>query len=204
VTLSLPARVYLLACGGVKGRISDRRRVALLVRAAVVTDLLLRDRLADDGGKAGVTGRGPTGDLLLDDVLANLAEDGPRPWRSLVRRDGADTLKSLELQLVAAGLLREHTTRLLGRSVLELADPEAARREEARVEAALRDPVSEVDSGDAALAALAAAAGVGVSRRDAWANSARLAELAGRAGPAVPALRHLVRRQRAVRSGGHG
>ncbi|HEY2057048.1 MAG TPA: GPP34 family phosphoprotein [Amycolatopsis sp.] len=204
MTLSLPARAYLLACGGAKGRISDRRRVALLVRAAVATDLLQRGRLADQSGKAGVTGRGPTGDLLLDDVLANVAEDGPRPWRSLVRRDGADTLKSLELQLVAAGLLREHTTRVLGRSVLELTDPAAAHREQARVEAALRDPVSEVDSGDAALAALAAAAGIGVPRRDFRANSARLNELAGRAGPAVPALRRLVRRQRAVRSGGHG
>lgn len=176
----------------------------MLVRAAVVTDLLHRGRLADHGGKAGVTGRGPTGDLLLDDVLANLAEDGPRPWRSLVRRDGADTLRSLELQLVAANLLRERKTGLLGRSVLELADPAAARRERARVEAALRDPVSEVDSGDAALATLAAAAGIGFSPRDFRADSARLAELAGRAGPAVPALRRLVRRQRAVRSGGHG
>ncbi|WP_328611495.1 GPP34 family phosphoprotein [Amycolatopsis sp. NBC_00345] len=206
MTLSLPARVYLLACEGDKGRISDRRRVAMLVRAAAVTDLLLRGRLADHGGKASVTGRGPTGDLLLDDVLANLSEDGERSWRSLVRRDGADTLKSLELQLVAAGMLRQHTTRFLGRQVLEVADPASARRERGRAEAALRDPLSEVDTDDAALAALAAAAAVGVTRREAWANSERLAELGERVGPAVPALRHLVRRLRAVRAsaGSHG
>jgi hypothetical protein len=200
MTLSLPARVYLLGCEGDKGRISDRRRVAMLVRAAVATDLLLRGRLADRGGKASVTGRGPTGDLLLDDALANLTEDGEYSWRSLVRRDGADTLQSLELQLVAAGLLRQHTTRFFGRQVLEVADPAVARRERARAEAALRDPLSEVDAEDAALAALAAAANVGVSHREAWANSERLVELGKRAGPAVPALRHLVRRQRAVRA----
>lgn len=202
MTLSLPARAYLFACEGGKGRISDRRRVTMLVRAAVVTDLLLRGRLADHGGKAAVTGRGATGDLLLDDVLANLADDGPRAWRSLVRRDGADTLRSLELQLIAAGLLRERTTGFFGRRVLELADPAVARRERARVEAALRNPMSEVDTGDAALATLAAAAGVGVSRREASANSSRLTELAEPAGPAVPALRHLVRRLRATRAAG--
>ncbi|QRP48691.1 GPP34 family phosphoprotein [Amycolatopsis sp. FDAARGOS 1241] len=200
MTLSLPARAYLLACDSGKGRVRDRRRTALLVRAAAITDLLLRGRAEESGGRVAVTGLGPTGDLLLDDVLADLAERGAAGWRALLRRDGGDTLRSLELQLAASGVLQQAVTSVLRRKVLQPAEARLAEQARASVAHALHAPLSEVDAADAALTALAAAAGVGISRAEAGRTSARLAEPAEAGGAAGPPLRRAVRQLRARRA----
>ncbi|MFI5612810.1 GPP34 family phosphoprotein [Amycolatopsis sp. NPDC051903] len=200
MTLSLPARAYLLACDPGKGRVRDRRRAALLVRAAAITDLLQRGRAEESGGRVAATGRGPTGDLLLDDVLAGLADSGPAGWRALLRRDAGDTLRSLELQLTASGVLRQAVTPVLRLKVLQPAETRLAERQHTSVAHALRAPLSEVDAQDAALTALAAAAGIGLGRGEAARNSARLAELADAGGAAGPPLRRVVRQLRARRA----
>ncbi|GAA3568887.1 GPP34 family phosphoprotein [Amycolatopsis ultiminotia] len=199
MTLSLPAGAYLLACDPDRGRIRNRRGTALLIRAAAATDLVLRDRLRDTGGHAESTGLGPTGDLVLDDLLTEAAERGPWSWRALLRRDAMDTLRSLELQMSAAGLLSEQTTALLQRKVLVADDLTRVQAVHERATAALTAPLSEVDASDAALVSLAAAAQIGVRRRTTRRYSARLDELAERAGPMVPVLRKLVRSLRAAR-----
>ncbi|MEV4599644.1 GPP34 family phosphoprotein [Amycolatopsis sp. NPDC049253] len=198
MTPSLAAQAYLLAGDPDKGRIRRRGRAALLVRAAAVTDLLLRGRLTVAGGRVSATGRGPTGDLLLDDLLADLADEGPTRWRRLLRRDSADTLRSLELQLAAAGILRPHVTPVLRRKVLHLADRSPAVDARATVDRALRAPLSEVDTRAAVLTALAAAAEVGFTRRSSRRHAERLAELDGVAGSAAAELRGLLRARRAA------
>ncbi|MEU4672033.1 GPP34 family phosphoprotein [Amycolatopsis sp. NPDC023774] len=198
MTPSLAAQAYLLACDPGKGRIRRRSHVALLVRASAVTDLLLRGRLTVSHGRVSATGRGPTGDLLLDDLLTGLADEGPTRLRRLLRRDSADTLHSLELQLAAAGILRSHVMPVLRRKVLRLADRSPADDARATVDRALRGPLSGVDTRAAALAALAAAAQVGFTRRSSRRHAERLAELDEVAGSAVPELRGLLRARRAA------
>ncbi|WIX74856.1 GPP34 family phosphoprotein [Amycolatopsis carbonis] len=198
MTRSLAAQAYLLACDPDTGRIGRRSRAALLVRASAVTDLLLRGHLTVTGGRISATGRGPTGDLLLDDLLTDLTDTGPTGWRRLLRRDSGDTLHSLELQLAAAGILRQHVTPVLRRKVLRLDDRSPADAARATVDRALRAPLSEVDTRAAALTSLAAAAQVGFTRRSSHRHAARLAELDAAAGSAVPALRGLLRSRRAV------
>ncbi|MBB4682715.1 GPP34 family phosphoprotein [Amycolatopsis jiangsuensis] len=198
MNLSLPASGYLLACAPEGGRIGNRRRTALLVRAAAATDLVFRGRLRDAHGHAEPAGQGPTGDLVLDDLLTEVRGRGAWPWRSLLRHATMDTLRSVELQLSAAGVLTTHTTAVLRRNTRTVADAELVRTVHERAERALTSPLSEVDAASAALLALAAVAGVGVSRRTARRHSARLAEFAV---PVVPALRKVVRGRWAMMAG---
>ena len=201
---SLPARAYFLACEPA----SRRPNTALLVRAAAVTDLVLRGNLRDQRGHAEPTGTAPTGDLLLDDLLADLRTHSPASWRALLRRGRNDTLQSLETQLSASGLLEEGTSSFLRRKVLAPADSSRVRAARADLNRALTAPLSEVDASTAALAALAAASGAGMSRSEARQHADRLAELEKLAGPVVPALRKAVAGRRAARiaafSGGSG
>ncbi|HET6706535.1 GPP34 family phosphoprotein [Amycolatopsis sp.] len=81
--LSLPARAYLRACDTGRDRLPDRERAALLVHAAALTDLVLRGRTTDDGGRPVVAG---AGHLVLDDLPAELAADPHRSRRTRVRR----------------------------------------------------------------------------------------------------------------------
>ncbi|MGW4485465.1 GPP34 family phosphoprotein [Amycolatopsis sp. NPDC004368] len=190
MTLSLAARAYLLACDPDRGRVRRRSDAALLVRAAAVADLVLRGRLAVAGGRVSAAGHGPVGDLLLDDLLADLTEEGPMRWKRLVQRESADTVRSLELQLAAAGLVR-----VPRRKVVELVDRTPADEIRATVDAALSG--STVDDATAALTALAAAAEVGFTRCSARRHARRLEQLALAAG--VTELRAAVRHLRARR-----
>ncbi|MFD9896084.1 GPP34 family phosphoprotein [Amycolatopsis sp. NPDC059027] len=205
--LSLPAKAYLLACDPGGGRLRDRQRVSLLVRAAALTDLVQRGRIADDDGKAVAVDERGTGDLVLDDVLAEVAGDRRRSWRSWVRRGARDTVRSLETQLDAAGTIELKVSRALGLFTVRrplVLDRGAADRLRGAVDDAVRGAtaVSEVDSAAAALAALVAAAELRtvVSRRDRRRHRARIAELEERAGAAVPALRKVFRELRAARA----
>ncbi len=198
--LSLPAKAYLLACDVGRGRLKDRRRAGLLVRGAALTDLVLRERIADADGRIHVPGTGPTGDLVLDEVLAEIAADRPRKWKWWVRRDARGTLEALESQLEAAGMIELRTSRMLGlftvrRPVVQ--DPAIVERLRALIDNALRGPasVSDVDSSDAALTALAAAVELRevIPRRDRRRYRERIDLLTERCGAAVPALRKLIK-----------
>jgi len=202
--LSLPARAYLLACDTGRDRLPDRERVALLVRAAALTDLVLRGLVADDGGRPALTGAGGTGHLVLDDLLAELAADPHRKWRAWVRRGARAALHSLEAQLAAAGTIELRTSRVLGlfpRHRPVVRDVAAAAELHDRVTSALRTG-SPVAPDVAALASLAAAAELGTvfSRADRRRYRDRLARLEETAGAAVPALRKVLRELRAARA----
>ncbi|WP_326837258.1 GPP34 family phosphoprotein [Amycolatopsis rhabdoformis] len=193
MTLSLAARAYLLGCDSDGGRVRRRGDAALFVRAAALTDLLLRGRLRVAGGRVSASGAGPTGDLLLDDVLAGLADEGPTRWKRLLRQGSADTLHSLEQQLVAAGVLHSRVTPLWRRTVVRLAERAPADAVRATVDNALTAPLSEVDARAAALTALAAATRIGFTRRSARRHADRLRALDEVAGSVVPEVRAVVR-----------
>ncbi|MBE1502522.1 hypothetical protein H4696_009622 [Amycolatopsis lexingtonensis] len=202
--LSLPARAYLLACDTRRDRLPDRERVALLVRAAALTDLVLRGLVTDADGRPVVTGAGGTGHLVLDDLLAELAADPHRKWRARVRRGARGTLESLEAQLGAAGTISLRTTRVLGlfprrRPVVRDRAEAAALHDE--VASALRS-TDRVPPGIAALTALAAAAELGavLPRADRRRYKARITQLEDQAGAAVPALRKVIREVNAART----
>jgi hypothetical protein len=202
--LSLPARAYLLACDTRRDRLPDRERVALFVRAAALTDLVLRGLVADDGGRPAVTGDGGTGHLVLDDLLAELAADPHRKWRSWVRRGARGTLQSLEAQLDAAGTIALRTSRVLGlfpRRRPAVRDHATAAALHDQVTASLRGD-AEVAPDVAALTALAGAVELGtvLPRGERRRHRARLAQLEERAGAAVPALRKVIRELTAARA----
>ncbi|ADJ48082.1 hypothetical protein AMES_6257 [Amycolatopsis mediterranei S699] len=202
--LSLPARAYLLACDTARNRLPDRERVALLVRAAALTDLVLRGQVADDGGRPAVTGAGGTGHLVLDDLLAELTAEPHRKWRAWVRRGARGTLHSLEAQLDAAGVLTLRTSRVLGlfpRRRPEVREPAAAAALRDEVRAALRSD-APVSADVAALTSLAAAVDLSevLPRAERRRHRDRLARLAEQAGAAVPALRKVIRELRAART----
>ncbi|MGW3965227.1 GOLPH3/VPS74 family protein [Amycolatopsis sp. NPDC005003] len=202
--LSLPARAYLLACDTARDRLPDRERVALLVRAAALTDLVLRGRVADDGGRPAVAGAGGTGHLVLDDLLAELTADPHRKWRAWVRRGARGTLQSLEAQLDAAGVIAVRTSRVLGlfpRRRPEVREPATAAALRDEVRAAVRSD-APVSADVAALTSLAAAVELAavLSRGERRRHRDRLARLEEQAGAAVPALHKVTRELRAART----
>ncbi|WP_409491623.1 GOLPH3/VPS74 family protein [Amycolatopsis sp. cmx-11-12] len=205
--LSLPAKAYLLACDVGKGKLRDRHRASLLISGAAMTDLALRGRVADADGRVAVSGAGPTGDLLLDELLAEIAGERPRKWKWWVRKDARGTLEAVESQLDAAGVIEMKTGRTLGlfpsrRPIVR--DPAVVDRLRALVDQALRgpSPSSDVDASDAALTALVAAVELRdvIPGRDRRQYKDRIEELTDRGGDAVPALRKLFRELRAVRA----
>ncbi|MCR6483113.1 GPP34 family phosphoprotein [Amycolatopsis sp. OK19-0408] len=202
--LSLPARAYLLACDTRRDRLPDRERVALLVRAAALTDLVLRGLLTDDDGRPTVTGAGGTGHLVLDDILAEVTADPHRKWRAWVRRGARGTLQSLEAQLDAAGTISLRTSKVLG-----LFPRRHPRVEDRAAVANLRDELLTALRGEgqvtpevAALTSLAAAVELKtvLPRGERRQHKARIEELEERAGAAVPALRKVIRELNAARA----
>lgn len=205
--LSLPARAYLLACDVAKARLLDRQRASLLVRGAALTDLVVRGRIADADGRVATSGAGPTGDLVLDEVLAEIGAESPRKWKWWVRRGARETLEALESQLDAAGVIELRTGRVLGlfpvrRPVVR--DPAVVERLRSLVGDTLRGsvPVSDVDSADAALTALVAAVELRevIPGRDRRRYRERIELLTERCGGAVPAVRKLISEIRAAQA----
>ncbi|MEU3627334.1 GPP34 family phosphoprotein [Amycolatopsis coloradensis] len=205
--LSLPAKAYLLACDVGKGKLRDRHRAGLLVSGAAMTDLALRGRVADEDGRVAVSGAGPTGDLVLDELLTEIAGERPRKWKWWVRKDARGTLEAVESQLDAAGVIEMKTGRTLGLFPSRhpiVRDPAVVDRLRALVDQALRGPApsSDVDARDAALTALVAAVELRdvIPGRDKRRYKDRIEELTERGGDAVPALRKLFRELRAIRA----
>lgn len=202
--LSLPARAYLLACDTRRDRLPDRERVALLVRAAALTDLVLRGLLTGDGDRPVADGDGGTGHLVLDDLLGEVKADPHRKWRAWVRRGARGTLQSLEAQLDAAGTISLRTSKVLGlfpRRHPVVRDRATAASLHEEVSAALRDE-TPVTPEVAALTALAGAVELRsvLPRRERRQHKARIAQLEQQAGAAVPALRKVIREVNAART----
>lgn len=209
-SLSLPARLYLLAWDITRPEATGAAQPHHLVRAGALVELAQRGLLTDDDGIATpVDLDASAGDAVLDGLLELVRESRPHGWRTWVTLRARVTLEAVREQLTADGYLRAEKHRVLGifPTVEYVLDREAAveaLREETRqvLQGAL--PVGEVSERDAAVAALAGtvrlrtlapgkdpAPGYG-QRSDAP------AALTDRAGAATPALGKVVREVRAA------
>jgi hypothetical protein len=196
--LSLPAHLYLLAWDTSKSEVTGVTRIPQLVRAGALTELAQRGLLVDDDGIATpVDLDASTGDAVLDGLLELVRESRPHRWRSWVTLHTRITVDAVREQLAAGGWLRARKRRALGlfpTVEYDLALPAAveALQEEARQ--VLRGPVPAVDISDrdAAVVALAAAAGLRTLLPRKESHDARVEELIERSGQAAPTLRKVV------------
>ncbi|MFE1015982.1 GPP34 family phosphoprotein [Streptomyces sp. NPDC058794] len=199
-SLSLPARLCLLAWDPTRPGATDTARVHHLVRAGTLTELARRGLLTDDAGIATpVDLDSRSGDAVLDGLLELVRESLPHRWRTWVRRYARVTFDAAREQLVAEGYLRAEKKRVLGvfPSVEYVpARAAAARTLSARTRSVLEGavPAGEVCERDAVVAVLAAAAeprtlGPAATRAG---REARIAELTERGTASAPGLRAIL------------
>ncbi|MCX4987294.1 MULTISPECIES: GPP34 family phosphoprotein [unclassified Streptomyces] len=203
-SLSLPARLYLLAWDTTKLKITGSTHLHHLVRAGALTELAQRGLLLDDDGI--VTPVDPdfrTGDLVLDGLLELVAESRPRKWKPWVTLRARVTLDAVRAQLAAGGYLRAERKRVLGlfpsvEYELDRVPAVEALRAEARQVLEGPLPVAEVSDRDAALVALATAAELRTlaSPKERKLHKARIDELTERGGAAAPALKKVIQEVR--------
>ena len=195
-SLSLPARLYLLAWDTSKSELTGAAQVPQLVRAGALAELAQRGLLLDEDGIATpVDMDASTGDPVLDGLLELVRESRPHRWRAWVTLHARVTLDAVREQLTAGGYLRARKKRALGLFPTvdhELARPAAveALQEEAR--RILRGPTADLPDRDAALAALAAAAELRTlpPRKDR--HDTHIEQLIEHSGQASPVLRKIV------------
>ncbi|MFC8358491.1 GPP34 family phosphoprotein [Streptomyces griseorubiginosus] len=199
-SLSLPARLYLLAWDTSKSEVTGAAQVPQLVRAGALTELARRGLLLDEDGIATpVDMDAETGDPVLDGLLELVRESRPHRWRGWVTLHSRFTLDAVREQLTAGGYLRARKKRALGLFPTvdhDLARPAAveALQEEARE--ILRGRTAGLSARDATLGALAAAAELRtlLPRKDR--HEVHVEELIDRSGPVAPVLRKLVQEVR--------
>ncbi|WP_432928980.1 GOLPH3/VPS74 family protein [Microbispora sp. CA-135349] len=206
VPASLTAQLYLLAYDPRKERVVTNHRFPYLLRAAALTDLLLIGRIADDGGKVRVVSEDRVADPVLDGLLHQLAQSGPRPWRHWIGKDGRATVRAVRDELEKGRWIRVEPHRpLLIFTVnhVRVRDTRVVKRLATRVSGALTGPVSRVGDREAALVGLAAAGELGtvLPRARRRAHKQRIAQLAERGGPVAPALRKIIQQARAASGG---
>ncbi|GGL78900.1 hypothetical protein GCM10010129_23240 [Streptomyces fumigatiscleroticus] len=202
--LSLPARLHLLAWDSAGREATGAPHLHHLVRAGALTELARRGLLADDDGIA--TPADPdahTGDPVLDGLLELVGESFPHRWRTWVTLRARVTLDAVREQLVAEGFLRAERKRVLGvfpsvDHTLRRTAAAQALREEVRHILTGPVPASRVPARDAAVAVLAAAAGLRAlpPAGERAGLRTRVEELTDRAGDASPALSRVVRELR--------
>ncbi|MFD3314632.1 GPP34 family phosphoprotein [Streptomyces sp. NPDC058694] len=205
-SLSLPARLYLLAWDTTKLKVTDAAHLPHIVRAGALTELAQRGLLADVDGIATPTDPdAQTGDPVLDGLLELVEESRPHRWKTWVGLRARVTLEAVREQLAADGYLRAEKTRVLGvfPSVEYEIDRVAAvdrLREEAREVLEGPGPVEEVPERDAALVALAAGAELRtlLSGKEQRQYKQRIEDLAERSGATTPALKKAVQEVRSA------
>ncbi|MEV4293822.1 GOLPH3/VPS74 family protein [Microbispora rosea] len=207
VPRSLTAQLYLLAYDARKERVVTNYRFPYLLRAAALTDLLLTGRIADDGGKVRVVSEDRLADPVLDGLLHQIAQSGPRPWRHWISKDGRATMRAVRDELETGRWVRVELRQpflVFNRSYVRVRDTRVVKRLVSQVSTALTGPVSRVGDRQAALIGLAAAGELGtiLPRARRRAHEQRIALLSERGGPAAPALRKVIQQARAVASGG--
>ncbi|GGQ75179.1 GOLPH3/VPS74 family protein [Streptomyces flaveolus] len=207
-SLSLPARLCLLAWDPARPGGADTARLQHLVRAGALTELARRGLLTDDDGIATpVDLDSRTGDAVLDGLLDLVRESMPRRWRAWVRSYARVTFDAVREQLVADGYLRAEKKRVLGvfpsvDHVLARGAAAQALREETRAALDGPLPAGELSERDAIVAALAAAAElralgpVGDRAR----REGRIEELTARGATAAAGLEKVLREVRAALS----
>ncbi|MGW0517476.1 GOLPH3/VPS74 family protein [Crossiella sp. NPDC003009] len=194
--MNLPEQLYLLACDPERRRVPERDKLGRVLRAAALTDLVLRGRLTDADDRPTTDSVKPTGDQLLDEVLAEVSRDKPRKWRAWVSRNHRPMLKQVQAGLARTGAISVRQRRALGLfPVDEVTVHDAVGRE--RLRERVRSVVIEERTGAAAETALAALAATGELRmvltaRERRQHKAHIKELLAAIGPAGPALRKVI------------
>ncbi|MEU0647818.1 GOLPH3/VPS74 family protein [Streptomyces umbrinus] len=205
-SLSLPARLYLLAWDTTKLKVTDAAHLPHIVRAGALTELAQRGLLADVDGIATPTDPdAQTGDPVLDGLLELVEESRPHRWKTWVGLRSRVTLDAVRAQLAADGYLRAEKTRVLGvfPSVEYEIDRVAvvdALRAEAREVLEGPVPVEEVPERDATLVALAAGAELRtlLSGKEQRQYKQRIEDLVERSGATTPALKKAVQEVRSA------
>lgn len=193
--LSLPARLCLLAWDAARPAADGSAHRPGLVRAGALVELARRGLLTDEDGIATpVDLDASSGDAVLDGLLELVRESCPHPWRTWVTLRTRVTFDAVREQLVAEGYLRAEKRRVLGvfpsvEYALERVAVVDALREETRQILRGPLPAAEISERDAAVAALAAAAGL----LGAGAPDQRAEELTERAGASTPGLGRILR-----------
>ncbi|MFF5965371.1 GPP34 family phosphoprotein [Streptomyces collinus] len=193
--LTLPARLCLLAWDVARPAADGAAHRPGPVRAGALVELARRGLLTDEDGIVTPADLDTsTGDAVLDGLLELVRESCPHPWRTWVTLRARVTLDAVREQLVAEGYLRAEKRRVLGvfpsvEYALERRAAVEVLREETQQVLRGPLPVAGVSERDAALAVLAAAAGLcGEST-----PGRRAEELTERAAAATPGLRGIVR-----------
>ena len=222
---SLPAQLYLLTYNPEKGRMDSRLRSGYLgaaLRAAALLELLHRGRITDESGKvvpapghprgAGqgdlVAGAAMLDDPVLTRVLGQV--DGSarhRSWAHWIGKDTSGSTRCARDYLENGRWLRVDRVRVVGifpRTTVTVRDTRLVKTLRADVQHALRGQTS-VDRLDPRLRELAALAALGELRglltwREARGYKARVAALTTSLGPTGPALRKVIRAQKAAAS----
>lgn len=120
--LTLPEELMLFALDDVKGTILSSAHAGLTygLAAAGVVELLFAGRLRiEEKQRLAVVDGSPTGDELLDEMLARIQESGkPRSMKDWIRGFGSGKVRKLRdraaARLVERGLVREESGRHLG------------------------------------------------------------------------------------------
>nr|WP_239157759.1 GPP34 family phosphoprotein [Streptomyces sp. SID13726] len=160
----MPARLHLVAWDTSKSEVTAQ--VPPLVRTGALVELVRLGLLTDDDGIATpVDLDAETGDAVLDGLLELVRESRPHGWGSWVTLHTRITLDAVREQLTAGGYLRARKKRALGLFPTvdhDLARPAVAEALQEEARQILWGPVlaAEVSDRDAALVALATAAGL--------------------------------------------
>ncbi|WP_242906910.1 GOLPH3/VPS74 family protein [Actinomadura terrae] len=201
---TLPARMFLLAYDLRKERMTmGGHRLGYVLRAAALTELFLDGRLGEERGRPvpGTPGDDPYG------VLARISASRPRSWQHWIRKDSRAMVRAVRDELVRERWIRVTRERAFGlfpRDRVSVRDPRVVKTLWGGASSALRGrPVAHVNSYDAAALALAAAGEMTsvLPRSDRRRHKRRIEELTARTGPAVPAVRKVLRAQRAAAAG---
>ncbi|MEV1019592.1 GPP34 family phosphoprotein [Streptomyces sp. NPDC050264] len=210
-SLSVPARLFLLAYDTGKDRVAGAPDLPFAIRAAVLAELAERELIHEvDGIVTPVLGA-RTGDAVLDHLLELIEESRPRKWRGWITHRARSTAALVREGLVTDAYLRPGRRRVLGLfPSTHYALQRAGYVEVLRVEVlhAVTNPVPPdgVPRDHATLAALAAAGHLRtvLRPRDRRHHTTRLAALTLRAGPHLPpiarALEAAVKSAEATRS----
>lgn len=199
---SLPARVFLLAYDTRRQRMTACNRLGFALRAAALTELYLDGRLTGD--------RRPESDTPGEDpygLLAQISASRPRSWQYWVGKNHRAMLCTVREELARDGWIKVRRGRkllIIPHQHVTVRDTRVVKDLGRRASSALRgQPVAHVNSYDAAVVALAAAARIHtvLSRADRRAHKRRISELSARTGPAVPALRRAIQTAEAVAAG---
>ncbi|MFJ8826780.1 GPP34 family phosphoprotein [Streptomyces sp. NPDC102467] len=214
-SLSVPARLFLLAYDTGKDRVAGAPDLPLAIRAAVLAELAERELIHEvDGIVTPVLGV-RTGDAVLDDLLELIEESRPRKWRGWITHRARSTASLVRQSLVTDGYLRAARRRVLGlfpstHYALERAGYVEVLRGEVLGALTGPAPPDEIRREDATLAALAAAGHLRtvLRARERRHHQTRLAALTVRAGPHLPpiarALESAVKSAEEARSSGGG